>query len=516
MYVKRRLSFLIIICCYPFFSMSQPNTFFKMYVDSQETGIQSNALVATMDTGFVMTGELYMKNAMIMKISKEGDVKWSKIIGSKNNGFPHFNAYSLVRTYDSCFLITGSYQLNSTTVLSALCMKMDAKGNPLWSKIINYSGYDTKSYCVDQTRDSGFIFTGTSSIGPNNSKIFILKLDRDGNLKWSNLLGSAGSNVAGYKIRETTDSAYVIMGTMESKNSCLLKVSSKGTFLWGKRYTLGARSFFGNDVLVLNNGFLCYSGKDIVTLLKTDFTGNPIWCKSYNQISSGYPDIAPSSIAAYGNNFILVNGNCLSAGAMIKVDSTGEVIWSKSLNLIPVDVKQTYGNNLLILGNGPLCFVSPGTKTWQMGIIQTDSMGDAGQCVSVRNEVAVNAIPSVTSLAFQSTFGAILDSITYSLDSVDILTYIQCVNNKGGISDNSRKNEVMIIPNPSRGVFSIMMNENMGGKIEIYDLMKNRIYNAIYDAQQLEVDLSSYPSGMYFYNIISGNKNFTGKLIVVK
>ena len=63
-----------------------------------------------------------------------------------------------------------------------LAVKLDAFGNPMWSKTIGGPEDERGSYSVNQTLDEGLLLTGTTrSFGAGKTDIFIVKLTSEGN-----------------------------------------------------------------------------------------------------------------------------------------------------------------------------------------------------------------------------------------------------------------------------------------------------------------------------------------------
>ncbi len=503
-----------------YFTKAQ-NTFSEMYVDSQQNGIQAHAFVPSLDNGFMLTGELFGKKAMIIKIDSTGKVLWNKTFGDISNFYPHYDFYSITATADSGYVLAGKLLIASNVLQFAFCMKINAVGNPVWARYIHYPSYDNQLYSVQQTIDSGFIMSGSAQMSGNQSKLFIAKLDQYGNLQWSGLLTAGTSDVVGYRIKQTPDSAYAIFGSVGYSNSLLVKVSSSGSFLWAKRYSLQSQTYFANDFLITNDGFICYSGSSKNALMKTDFSGNVLWSKLYNRFYPG-PGCSnctpPRVLRTSDNGYVFVNGNCLSFGEMIKVDSTGNIVLAKELFNIPIDIQQTNGNGLIILGNGPLCGVSPGTLARQIGIIKTDSTGNSQQCVSTANEIASIDTLIITPITF-TTSGApgIADSIQPTLNKIDILAYPQCINVVPGIDKNKLREEITISPNPSNGKYSVSTNDIHVTQIIIYNTLGENIYQSEINGEHFEIDLRLQPPGIYYYKTFSTNELRTsGKLIIAK
>ncbi len=81
--------------------------------------------------------------------------------------------------------------------------------------------------------------------------------------------------------------------------------------------------------------------------------------------------------------------------------------------------------------------------------------------------------------------------------------------------------QVSVYPNPSKGIFTFgMKNKEAGIKnIEVFNVLGEQVYSQLSTFNsQLSIDLSSNPSGVYFYRILNetGNLIGEGKLIIQK
>jgi hypothetical protein len=79
-------------------------------------------------------------------------------------------------------------------------------------------------------------------------------------------------------------------------------------------------------------------------------------------------------------------------------------------------------------------------------------------------------------------------------------------------------NEINIFPNPSQGIFIFELSKNIEHcKINIYDMVGNLLLKIEDFIDKREVDLSSFPEGIYIYKIahLSGVIS-TGKMVVMK
>lgn len=108
-------------------------------------------------------------------------------------------------------------------------------------KSYNLSTSSSASTAI-QTNDGNYLLTGgvNTSFVPSRSRIFLLKLDHQGEIIWLQTYDANGYEY-GYDIQQTTDNGFVIVGksyidTINGYDLCLLKVQSNGIISWRKTY----------------------------------------------------------------------------------------------------------------------------------------------------------------------------------------------------------------------------------------------------------------------------------------
>ena len=103
-------------------------------------------------------------------------VVWQKTFGGSDDD----RARSVQETIDGGYVVAG-YTWSSSEREDVYILKLDANGNKLWEKTFGGS-YDERAYCIQQTRDGGYIVAGyTSSFGVGNYDVYIIKMDANGN-----------------------------------------------------------------------------------------------------------------------------------------------------------------------------------------------------------------------------------------------------------------------------------------------------------------------------------------------
>jgi hypothetical protein len=121
-----------------------------------------------------------------------------------------FGGACVQQTYDNGYIISG---VNSISTLdnNVALIKTDSIGKILWFKSYGGNNADGGEY-IEQTPDSGFIIVGEKDyMTTTDSKIWLLKTDKNGDTLWTKTIGAPGANIP-YSVRQTTDGGYVICG----------------------------------------------------------------------------------------------------------------------------------------------------------------------------------------------------------------------------------------------------------------------------------------------------------------
>lgn len=332
---------------------------------------------------------------------KQTTILFSKTFGGSKNDV----ANAIIKTIDNGYAVVGYTQSNNKDITTKvtedfdiLLTKYTTDNNLEFSK--TFGGLlDDRANSVIQTIDGGFAILGysfskTENILNNGSRDFwVLKTDRNGNLKWQKSFGFAG-NDQGISIIQTNDQGFLLVGVLDitasngkGKAKALTKKHAGGDF-WVIKLTnsgeLEWSNFYGGSftdtpfdvVQTKNNSFIIVGSSDSTDVDITnnlgsyDFwvihisnKGNLLWQKNFG---GSQIDEAFAISASPDNNFLIVgdtrssdkNVNNNNGGAdiwLIKIDINGNLLWEKTIGSTGFDacrsIKLTSDNNFLISGS---------------------------------------------------------------------------------------------------------------------------------------------------------------------
>jgi len=325
------------------------------------------SVVETSDGGLVVTG--YTRSfgdwyqVYLLKTDSTGNLLWEKNFGGSSGDY----GYGVIETADGGLVVTGytdSFGNNSQLYL----LKTDSNGNLLWEKNFGGSNYDYGRSVVE-TADGGLVVTGYTNSG---NQVYLLKTDSTGNLVWEKNFGGTDYDY-GYSVVETADGGLVVTGeTYSSGNSLqvyLLKTDSTGNLLWEKNFG-GTSSDYGYSVVETADGGLVVTGETYsfgnsyqVYLLKTDSNGNLLWEKNFGGSSSDYG----RSVVETADSGLVITGYTQSFGNneqvyLLKTDSTGNLLWEENFG----GTSDDYGRSVIETSDGGLV-VTGYTNSYENG-----------------------------------------------------------------------------------------------------------------------------------------------------
>ncbi len=179
----------------------------------------STCIRQTIDGGYISLGCTNSFGAgntdiYLIKTNSSGDTLWTKTYGGTGTDGGTSNRQNLEITSDSGFII-GSYSNSFGINADAYLIKTKANGDTLWTK--TYGGTGTEViYCVKQTNDGGYIFTGyTGSFGAGGNDVYVVKTNAVGDTLWTRAFGGTSTDI-GQSIVEANDKGFLLAGVSSS------------------------------------------------------------------------------------------------------------------------------------------------------------------------------------------------------------------------------------------------------------------------------------------------------------
>lgn len=237
-----------------------------------------HSLIETSDGGYAIGG-----NGFLLKTDEDGNVKWKK-------PYSGMSVSSVVETSNGSYVFAAGRNL----------VKTDSFGNIEWNQ--TYGGEKNDYfYGLVELSDDGYVLAGkTSSFGAGEEDFWLIKIDLNGSVVWSQTYGGPRSEVA-YDLIETSDGGYALAGglsyigapiTIVYSDFLLVKTDSEGKMQWSQTYNRGEKEIAYSLVETSDEGYVLagpsfnetitnYSNNFDFWLVKTDPNGNPQWNQTY-------------------------------------------------------------------------------------------------------------------------------------------------------------------------------------------------------------------------------------------
>lgn len=244
------------------------------------------------------------------------------------------------------------------------------------------------AYSICDTQDGGMMVLGLSTSYGTGKDMYLLKLDKNGKIMWSQTYG--GQKVdSGIRIKQTTDGNYIIIGNTTSfgakrRDLFLLKIDQNGEQIWAHAYG-GELNEFGIDVAETADGGFILAGEtnsfDVkdhdVYVVKVDSLGDEEWSET---IGGDSIEFASSIIPVKDGYIIGGETNSIGQGGydalLFKLDLEGELIWSKVYG----GPQDDHLNQLITDDSGDLIFLGSTTSFGFGGrdvlFVHTNGYGD--------------------------------------------------------------------------------------------------------------------------------------------
>jgi len=321
-------------------------------------------VVAKDESGNIVEGPIWI---FITKHSP--DIMWKKLYGGSN----YEVAKDIKRTSDGNFVVVGYSYSNNGNVgrnfgsSDIWVVKLDENGNLIWSSVIGGSKQD-EGYSISPLSDSGYVVAGMTysddalAYGNNNhggGDAWIIKLDADGIPIWQKAFGGIYKDVANVVI-ETTDGSIVFAGyrsygTSGPYKAWIVKLDSEGTIIWEKIYDQAGISYIKQTE---DGGYIVGASSN---MMKLDANGNMEW--------SRYIGALPRYVQETGDGGYLVVATAYRKHKLVKLDSNGNIEWEEE---ITSPISSAYSIDQTADGG----FIIAGTNSSEAVIMKIDKNGN--------------------------------------------------------------------------------------------------------------------------------------------
>jgi hypothetical protein len=481
-------------------TIAQTETWQKTYRNGSSDDL-GYSITKTIDSCYLISGSIDYNIGNLFKIDKNGNILWSKSYIPNLNSMNYYTGYnSVIQNIDSTVLISGRFNnptpgipvVNSTSKLSK-------------NGTILFSLKNTGSRIFKNSNNEFISFSGNNSVS---------KISNNGSVLWKKDFYNFQTGC----VAKLSDGNIICVGSADylatSRHLALMKLSNNGDTIWIK--WRGNNSYSGQSVYSINNGgFIFTSGNSI---FKCDNNGMVIFEKSINSTSSIGVTLSKIIPSIDGGSYVAGSITGQGAGGydffIMKMDSVGNTIWSKTygsiLDEVLYDLTIGFDNSLILIGNTN-GFSSINNDIY---IVKTDLNGNTS-C----NE-NISTLPIVTNSAYQFQSSYFIYNLATSQDTISNYLINNTTNNytsnticsNVGINENNTYNSgVMIFPNPTSDYIKInfgSLADLTGYKIKISNLLGQKVFQSDINQKTETIDLRTFgENGIYFVRIIDPQGN---------
>ncbi len=474
---------------------------------------------------------------IVLKYNSSGVLLWDFVYNGNGNADDVAN--SCVLDSSGNLFVTGK-SFGIGTGYDIITMMIDSSGTLSWNRIFsNGSGNTTEAgIFIVENHSNEFFVCGTGS-----GDLILLKYDQFGTLLWERTFNSIiyGYDDVNYLKLDHNGNIIVTGNTTDVsgwQDILLLKYSSDGMLIWSKSFGLNQNwneypyscTVDDDNNIYLTGEYTNYIHSDCITLKYTP-GGNLEWYRLFNGTINEIALGLDIRIDRTGN--IVVAGQCLTNSlidaVILKYNPAGELIWSKfydeGFNEDAFKLSLDSSDNIYLLCFGQtsnydfdyltLKFNNSGIFQWSIKYDGPCTPIESDNPLKLLNDLSGNIY--VTGSSCNPNTGYYIATIKYSQPigiqpiSSEIPELISLSQNYPNPFNPSTK-IVFSIPNTSKVAHTFLNVYDMLGR-EITTLVNEQLSPGTYE---VEWNASSYPSGLYFYTLTSGDFTETKKMILIK
>ncbi len=299
------------------------------------------------------------------------DIEWIHTYGSILND----RAYCVEQTTDGGYIFTGSTVAVQPGYTDVLLLKTDANGDESWRAHFPVPQMHSYGTAVHQTTDGGYVMVGSTGY-TWLWDVLVVKASANGNLIWQKSFGKSDGPDHGTDILQTSDGGYLVLADTSTYGQggydlWLIKLAADGTEQWNK--TIGGPGFdLPTGFTETNDGYIIVGDTDAVDgngdlwIVSTNDAGEVQWQKTFGDATfdRGAADVIAEA-----------NGGCTILG------STYDGNWTESIWVLHLDAQGTLTSEQFISGQGSLHGTSI-TKTTDGGYFITGVLTEPISCLS--------------------------------------------------------------------------------------------------------------------------------------
>jgi hypothetical protein len=267
-------------------------------------------------------------------------------------------------------------------------MKIDYRGNVLWSRTHGTAVADGVYWVRETLTEPGFVMCGYRRLAPDHEVMLLIRTDPMGNLLWERTYAGDYSGFA-FSVIPTLDGGYLLSGFLGEdfpaySEACFFKLDENGTVIWKRMFTFPFEAVGSRAIEMPNGGFLLAGYGNVggtlqeqYFLLWTDSMGLPFRTREYG--GDGPDRLISMELTPTGyllGGYTTDDPPAHSWPHLIAVSRTGEVQWDRVLSESYTQTlrgfRVTSDGGAILTGEANVS----GALMWDVNLIKIDSQGE--------------------------------------------------------------------------------------------------------------------------------------------
>ncbi|MEI6816597.1 MAG: T9SS type A sorting domain-containing protein [Bacteroidota bacterium] len=497
---------------------------------------------------------IYMQLCILHCLAQPA-IQWEKSLGGTSDDIIN----GITQTNDGGFIVCGQSRSQDDDVIGnhgnwdAWIVKLNTFGTLQWAKCYGGS-YDDNFYSIRQANDGGYICAGYTNSndgdvsGNHGYDAWIIKINDIGAIQWSKCFGGSSGSSEAHSIIQTSDGNYVFTGYTRANDGdvngnhdttghywdgWVVKLDSQGTIIWQKCY--GGTSLDGFNTIISSStgGYLlsgfCLSndgdgcnnhdfGQGDFWIVKIDTIGHIQWSNCFGGNGS---DEAVSVMQTLDGGYAIGGYTSTSNNADVmcgyhswyvlwvtKISDSGSLQWAKCYaDTIAIGgfLAPSNDSGFVIIGN---------SSYWGAWLVKLDVGGNmnwSGRYGSTNGEEDASGIIHCNDggYAFIASSGGNNHDVTGHHGSPntnrDYWVVKLAPDTAAGINEIKSSQGVSIYPNPASTSITIHLSTTPQNELLlITDVFGRVVYKENIRANDTQVAVSNWSSGVYFYSLTQG------------
>lgn len=317
------------------------------------------------DSSIYILGTIILPNNAQVSLTKTdalGNILWVKYYGGI------YNDYGISMVAVNNEIIVAYEKETNLNNLDIGIIKTDTSGNILLDVSIGINTKNESPRQLIRTSDGNYALCGFISDNYGYNDIYVLKFDDYGNVIWSVAAGGNNNDYAS-GIIQLPDSSYIVSGDTKSYSIggydvYLIKLDKSGNIIWDRTY--GDTYDNGSQGIIYTSDSLLFVFGETHTGVNLDFDYFTLWADTAGNQISQYnlggtgTDAAFSAIETFNGNFILTGySNTFDSSkpinlSVFEINRNGNILWQNYYGADGIDIgysiKHSIMNGILIIG----------------------------------------------------------------------------------------------------------------------------------------------------------------------